>query len=182
MFYHFLVELLTYYDITKFHGHWSSNREVTQGAESPPLAVLDSKKPGLFRVKGSPILPHSVQSRGSPEPRSHNGPKLVGTPPTVSQQNTNSYKRPRSHHHIRCLRSELGSMVQGKITSRPVVSGGNILAYKPKGTSSCIFGSKNILPISNTSVVPHSSSNRQSGSCFIYINHLGEHTQNFFAN
>ena len=106
----------------------------------------------------------------------------MGTPPAVSQQNTNSYKRPRSHHHIRCLRSELGSMVQGKITSRPVVSGGNILAYKPKGTSSCIFGSKNILPISNTSVVPHSSSNRQSGSCFIYINHLGEHTQNFFAN
>ena len=43
---------MTLYDITKFHGHWSSNREVTQGggAESAALGVLDSKKPGLFRV------------------------------------------------------------------------------------------------------------------------------------
>ena len=147
--------------------------------------------------KGSLILPHSVQSRGSPEPRSHNRPKVAGRPPAVSQQNTNSYKRPRSHHHIRCpkvvgrppavsqqntnsykqprshhhircLRSGLGSMVREKISSRPMVSGRNVLAYKPKGTSSCIFGSKNILPISNKSVVPHSASNRQSGSCFIY--------------
>ena len=121
-----------------------------------------------------PILPHSVQSRGSPEPRSHNRPKVVGRPPAVSQQNTNSYKRPRSYHHIGCLRSGLGSMVQGKISSRPMVSGGNVLAYKPKGASSCIFGSKNILPISNKSVVPHSTSNRQSGSCFIYKSSGGE--------
>ena len=49
-----------------------------------------------------------------------------------------------------------------------MVSGGNVLAYKPKGTLSCIFGSKYILLISNKSVVPHSTSNRQSGSCFIY--------------
>ena len=56
----------------------------------------------------------------------------------------------------------------GKISARPMVSGGNVWAYKPKRTSSCIFGSKNILPISNKSVVPHSTSNRQSGSCFIY--------------
>ena len=58
-------------------------------------------------------------------------------------------------------------MVRGKVSSRPMVSGGNVLAYKPKGTSSCIFGSENILPISNKSVVPHLTSNRQSGSCFI---------------
>ena len=49
-----------------------------------------------------------------------------------------------------------------------MVSGGNVLAYKPKGTSSCIFGFRTILPISNKSVVPLSTSNRQSGSCFIY--------------
>ena len=48
MFYYFLVELLKLYDITKFDGHWSSNKEITRG-ESPP-AVLDSKMPGLFRV------------------------------------------------------------------------------------------------------------------------------------
>ena len=59
-------------------------------------------------------------------------------------------------------------MVWGKIGSRPMVSGGNVLAYKPKGTSSYIFGSKNNLHISNISVVPHSASNRQSDSCFIY--------------
>ena len=56
----------------------------------------------------------------------------------------------------------------GKISSKPMVSGGNVLAYKPKGTSSCKFGSKNILPISNKSVVSHLTSNRQSGSRFIY--------------
>ena len=52
MSYYFLVELLTWYDITKFDGHWSSNKEITQGGgrRNPP-AVLDSKKPGLFRVK-----------------------------------------------------------------------------------------------------------------------------------
>ena len=124
--------------------------------------------PEKLCFKGSPILPHSVQSRGSPEPRSHNRPKVVGRPPAVSQQNTNSYKRPRSHHHIGCLRFRLGSMVRGKISPRPMVSGGNVLAYIPKEASSCIFGSKHILPISNKSVVPHSTSNTQSGSCFIY--------------
>ena len=123
-----------------------------------------SKKPCF---KGSPILPQSVQSKGSPEPRSNNRPKVVGRPPAVSQQKTNSYKRPRSHHHIGCLRSELASMVREKIGSRPMRRG-NVLAYKPKRTSSCIFGSKNIRPISNKSVVPHSTSNRQSGSRFIY--------------
>ena len=44
------------YDITKFHGHWFSNKEITRGggAESaPPPAVLDSKKPGLFRVNSA---------------------------------------------------------------------------------------------------------------------------------
>ena len=54
MFYYFLVDFLTWYDIIKFHGHWSSNKEITQeGAESapPPPAVAESKKPGLFRVK-----------------------------------------------------------------------------------------------------------------------------------
>ena len=52
MFYYFLVELLTFYDVTKFHGHWSSNKEITQGGRIPPSpAVLDSKKPGWFRVK-----------------------------------------------------------------------------------------------------------------------------------
>ena len=55
-----------------------------------------------------------------------------------------------------------------KISSRHMVSGGNVLADKPKGTSNCIFGSKNILAISNKSVVPHSTSNRQSGRCFIH--------------
>ena len=118
--------------------------------------------------KGSPILLQSVQSEASSEPRSPNRPKVVGKPPAVSQQNTNSYKRARSHHHIGCLRSGLGIMVLGKIGSRPMVSGGNVLAYKPKGTSSCKFGSKIILPISNKSVASHSTSNRQSGSRFIY--------------
>ena len=54
MFYCYLVELLTYYDTIKFHGRWSSNREVTWGGgvESPsPPALPDSKKPSLFRVK-----------------------------------------------------------------------------------------------------------------------------------
>ena len=54
MFYYFLVELLTWYHITKFYGNWSSNMEITQGGGGgirPHPAVLDSKKPGLFRVK-----------------------------------------------------------------------------------------------------------------------------------
>ena len=42
------------------------------------------------------------------------------------------------------------------------------MAYKPKGTSNCKFGYKNILPISKKSVVSHLTSNRQSGSRFIY--------------
>ena len=136
---------------------------------SPSTSTLPiTSVPEKLCFKGSPILPHSVQSGGSPEPKSHNRPKVVGRPAAVSQQNTNLYKQPRSHHHIRCLRSGLGSMVREKISSRPMVSGGNVLAYKPKGASSCIFGSKNILPISNKPAVPHSTSNRQSGSCFIY--------------
>ena len=121
--------------------------------------------------KGLLILPQSVQSKGSPEPRSHNRPKVVGRPPAVSQQNTNSYKRPRSRHHIGCLRSGLGSMLRGKIGSRPMVSGGNVLAYKPKGTSSCIFGSKNILPISNQLL--HIQLQIDNQTAVSYINHLG---------
>ena len=136
---------------------------------SPSTSTLPiTSVPEKLCFKGLPILPHSVQSGGSPEPRSHNRPKVVGRPPAVSQQNTNLYKQPRSHHHIGCLRSGLGSMVREKISSRPMVSGGNVLAYKSKGASSCIFGSKNILPVSNKPVVPHSTSNRQSDSCFIY--------------
>ena len=130
------------------------------------LSIISVSKKLCF--KGSLMLPQSVQSEGSPEPRSHNRPEVVGRPLEVSQKNTNSYKQPRFHHHIGCLRSGLGSMVRGKIGSRPMVSGGNVLAYKPKGTSSCTFGSKNILRNSNKSVVPHSTSNRQSGSRFIY--------------
>ena len=94
---------------------------------SPSTSTLPiTSVPEKLCFKGSPILPHSVQSRGSPEPRSHNRPKVVGRPPAVSQQITNSYKQPRSHHHIGCLRSGLGSMVRGKISSRPMVSGGNV--------------------------------------------------------
>ena len=55
MFYYFLVELLTYYDTTKFHGQWPSNREITDGGRNPPSppppALPNSEKPGLFRVK-----------------------------------------------------------------------------------------------------------------------------------
>ena len=108
--------------------HFSKIRCSPSTSTLPITSVLEK-----LCFKGSPILPHSVQSRGSPEPRSHNIPKVVGRPPAVSQQNTNSYKQPRSHHHIGCLRSGLGSMVQEKISSRPMVSGGNVLAYKPKG-------------------------------------------------
>ena len=36
MFYYFLVELLTYYGTTKFHGHWPSNRKFTDGGRDPP--------------------------------------------------------------------------------------------------------------------------------------------------
>ena len=96
---------------------------------------------------------------------------MVGRPPKVSQQNTNSYKRLRSHHNIGCLRSGLGSMVWGKIDSRPVVSGGNVLAYKPKGTSSYIFGSKNICPISNK--LFHIQLQIDNQAAISYINYLG---------
>ena len=41
--------------------------------------------PEKLCFKGSPILPHSVQSKGSHEPRSHNRPRVVGRPPAVSQ-------------------------------------------------------------------------------------------------
>ena len=36
----------------KFHGHWLSNREVTQGGGGGnlPPALPDSEKPSLFRV------------------------------------------------------------------------------------------------------------------------------------
>ena len=37
MFYYFLAELLSYYDITKFHGHWFANEEITQGGGIHPL-------------------------------------------------------------------------------------------------------------------------------------------------
>ena len=121
--------------------------------------------------KGSLILSHSVQSRGPLEPRSHNRPRVVDRLPAVSQQNINSYKRPRSHHHNRCLRSGLGSMVRGKIGSKPMVSGRNVLAYKPKGTSSCIFGSKNILLISNQ--LFHIQLQIDNQAAVSYINHLG---------
>ena len=77
-----------------------------------PLSITSFSKKLCF--KGPPILPQSVQSKGLPEPRSHNRPKVVGRPLAVSQQNTNSYRQPRSHHHIGCLRSGLGSMVWGK--------------------------------------------------------------------
>ena len=73
------------------------------------LSITSVSKKLCF--KGSPLLPQSVQSEGSPKLRSPNRPRVVGKPPVVSQQNTNSYKRPRSHHHIGCLSSGLGSMV-----------------------------------------------------------------------
>ena len=54
MFYYFLVELLKLYDITKFDGHWSSNKEIIQGGGGgrnlPPPSCTSSKKPGLFRA------------------------------------------------------------------------------------------------------------------------------------
>ena len=56
MFYYFLVELLIWYDTTKFHGHWPSNREVTQMGRGDgiglPWPLPDSEQPGLFGVKG----------------------------------------------------------------------------------------------------------------------------------
>ena len=43
---YFPVELSTYYDTTKLHCHWPSNREVTRGREeSALLALPDSEKP-----------------------------------------------------------------------------------------------------------------------------------------
>ena len=49
----FLVEFLTWYDTTKFHGYWPSNREVTEGGGGirPHPTISDSEKPSLFRVK-----------------------------------------------------------------------------------------------------------------------------------
>ena len=62
------------------------------GTSALPITSVPRK----LCFKGSPILPppQSVQFRGSPEPRNPNGPTVVGRPPAVSQQNTNSYKRP----------------------------------------------------------------------------------------
>ena len=41
----------------KFHGHWPSDREVTQeGGICPPPALPDSEKPGLFGVKSEKFL------------------------------------------------------------------------------------------------------------------------------
>ena len=119
-------------------------------------------------LKGRRYSPSPVQFEGSTEPRSPNRPKVVGKSPAVSPKNTSSYKRPSFHHHIGCIRSGLGSMVLEKISSKPMVPGGNVLAYKPKGTLSCKFGSKIIFPISNKSVVSHLTSNSQSASRFIY--------------
>ena len=76
---------------------------------------------------------------------------------------------PSSHRMPQIWVGEYGV---GKIGSRPMVSGGNVLAYYPNRISSCKFGSKNILPISNKSIVSYSISNRQSGSCFIWGNTL----------
>ena len=50
MFYYFLVELLTYYDITKFHDHGPQIGKLQGGRNPPSLAVPDSEKPGPFRV------------------------------------------------------------------------------------------------------------------------------------
>ena len=53
MFYYFLVELLTQYDITKFHDHGPriGTLHAGGGGQNPPsLAVPDSEKPSLFRV------------------------------------------------------------------------------------------------------------------------------------
>ena len=41
------------------------------------LGFIITSVPEKLCFKGSPILPHSVQSRGSPEPRSRNRPKVV---------------------------------------------------------------------------------------------------------
>ena len=106
---------------------------------------------------------------------------MMGRPLAVSQQNTNLYKQPRSYHHIGCLRSGLGSMVQGRIGSRPMVSGGNVLSYKPKGTSSCIFGSKIFSP-SQINQLFHIQLQIDNQAAVSYINYLGEQTQNFLAN
>ena len=53
MSYYFVAELLTEYHTTKFHGHWPSDGELTQGGGEirQPPALPDSEKPGLFRIK-----------------------------------------------------------------------------------------------------------------------------------
>ena len=129
-----------------------------------PITSVSKK----LSFKGSPILPQSVQSECSPEPRSPDRPKVVGKPPAASQQTPIHTNHPDPIITSDASKSGLGSMVWGKICLRPMVSGGNVLAYKPKGTSSCRLGFENILPISKKSLVSHSTSNRQSGSRFIY--------------
>ena len=51
--------VLTWYDATKFQGHWRSSGEVTQGGGGgirlPPV-LPDSERPGLFRVKGMLLI------------------------------------------------------------------------------------------------------------------------------
>ena len=137
---------------------------------SPSTSTLPiTSVPQKLCFKGSLILAHSVQSRGSPEPRSHNRPKVVGRPPAVSQQNTNSYKLPRSYHHIGCLRSGLRSMVRGKIISRPMVSGGNVLAYKPKGP----YLALKIFSPSQINQLFHIQLQIDNQAAVSYINHLG---------
>ena len=146
---------------------------------SPSTSTLPiTSVPEKLCFKGSPMLAHSVQSRGSPEPRSDNRPKVVGRPSAVSKQNINSYKRPRSYHHSGCLRSGLGIMVWGKIISRPMVSGGNVSAYKPKGP----YLALKIFSPSQINQLFHIQLQIDNQTAVSYINHLGEHTQNFFAN
>ena len=43
------------YETMKFHGHWSSNREVTRGRGIRLPVLPDSERPGLFRVKFSSL-------------------------------------------------------------------------------------------------------------------------------
>ena len=84
MFYYFLVELMTYYDTTKFHGHWPSDREITRGRGGIPLpsALPDSEKPGLFRVKGLRCFCNVKDYRGG-----HFDPLLIQEPKKLEQGN-----------------------------------------------------------------------------------------------
>ena len=64
---------------SNFMVHWSSNREATRGrgADSPP-AVLDSKKPGLFRSKWHVCLASSIKkSKYCCHPPFHPSPFFV---------------------------------------------------------------------------------------------------------